>query len=505
METFCFNCPQCKQQLEADEEMRGLVVLCPHCEKGIVVPKKKSVSALLKKPQELAPAGGQSREVHGADLPNPNFSSIQRRVEEQEVESQKDDEWMRKIDAASRRQAAVSIIFWMLAAVLIGGGAFYWWKNWRSSKESEVAAVRAAEEMRKRSQEERFKAEQEKRKAESDRRKAEWEKAQAERRKLREQKAMEQKKQQEERDRLRKERRAAEDAAEKAQDEQRQKFRSLVKSLSGMQVDLWRNLAKENRPGNFEGTLHAVIPDINSGETIYEINSHSAGSFDVCTLSRSGEQKKVERETFEKDMLKNGGLVIVPDRAYIVSPQRSTGNLFPMPDSKYLSPSEIELDGLSRLIREYRIDTSALVFAVSYVMPDKKTVVPVETLTFDSRLHRRQILEKVTQHALKSFRPPKTNIKVKRPTVVFYDGKIMKKGMNGVTYVPRNPSGLMPRNYYDMASEARRQESLAEEAKREAERAEQKARESFCGKIANSLDEGRIKIEMQVYGDAATR
>jgi hypothetical protein len=94
---------------------------------------------------------------------------------------------------------------------------------------------------------------------------------------------------------------------------------------------------------------------------------------------------------------------------------------------------------------------------------------------------------------------------VKRPTVVFYDGKIMKKGMNGVTYVPRDPSGLMPRNYYDMAEEARRQESLAEEAKREAERAEQKARESFCGKIANSLDEGRIKIEMQVYGDAATR
>jgi hypothetical protein len=87
---------------------------------------------------------------------------------------------------------------------------------------------------------------------------------------------------------------------------------------------------------------------------------------------------------------------------------------------------------------------------------------------------------------------------------VFYDGKILKKGMNGVTYVPRNP-GRMPRNYWEMAEEARRQESLAEEAKREAERAEQKARESFCGKIANSLDEGRIKIEMQVYGEAATR
>ena len=205
METFCFNCPQCKQQLEADEEMRGLVVLCPHCEKGIVVPKKKTGSALLKKPQELAPVGGQSRKAHGADASNPNFASIQRRIEEQETESRKEDEL------------------------------------------------------------------------------------------LREKKAKEQKKREEEWERLRKERKAAEAAAEKAQDEQRQKFRSLVKSLSGMQVDLWRNLAKESRPGNFEGTLHAVIPDIHSGETIYEINSHSNGSFDACVLSRSGEQKKVER------------------------------------------------------------------------------------------------------------------------------------------------------------------------------------------------------------------
>ena len=95
-------------------------------------------------------------------------------------------------------------------------------------------------------------------------------------------------------------------------------------------------------------------------------------------------------------MLKNGGLVIVADRAYIVSPQRSTGNLFPMPESKYSSPSGIALGDLSRIIREYRIDTTALIFAVSYVMPDKKTVIPVESTTFDSNLHRRQILEKVT-------------------------------------------------------------------------------------------------------------
>jgi hypothetical protein len=88
---------------------------------------------------------------------------------------------------------------------------------------------------------------------------------------------------------------------------------------------------------------------------------------------------------------------------------------------------------------------------------------------------------------------------------VFYDGKIMKKGMNGVTYVPRNPPGLMPRNYHDMASEARRQEFEARRQESLADEAMREARKSFCSKIANSLDQGRLKIEMQVFGDAATR
>jgi len=38
---FEFKCPQCGQMVCADESMSGLVVLCPYCEKGIVVPKKR--------------------------------------------------------------------------------------------------------------------------------------------------------------------------------------------------------------------------------------------------------------------------------------------------------------------------------------------------------------------------------------------------------------------------------------------------------------------------------
>ena len=501
MKTFCFNCPQCSQQLEAEEDMRGLVVMCSHCEKGIVVPKLKSSSSALNKPKKLALGGGRSCGVQGTDAVNPNFASIQRRIAEQESELQKENELKKKMHSANRRQAMFSAFFRLTTLVVICGGTFWGWNTWRNAKKMEIAAIKAAEDFRIKSEEyrlkdenERCKIEQEKRKEELERRRLEHEKNLAVKNKLRQEQAIASKKQQEEKEWLRKERIAAEE-----------KFSSLMKSFSGLQADIWRRLPKNSRPGNFEGIFHVLVPGVDSGEAIYEIKSHSNGSLDVCKLSRQGE-KPVERDVYEKDVIKNGGMVIISGKAYIVSPQKSAGNLFPVPDSRYWTPSEIVLDGLSLLIRKYRIDTSGLVFGVSYVMPDDKSMIRIESMPYNANLTRRQILDKVTQYALKTYRPPKAKIKVKRPTVVFYDGRILKKGMNGVTYVPRNPSPEnLGRNYFNYAQEARRQERLAEDAKREAEHAEQEARANFIRRIADTFGAGRIKIEILEYGRAASR
>ena len=40
MMNFEFKCPQCGQMVEADEAYRGQVAECPHCGKGIVVPRR---------------------------------------------------------------------------------------------------------------------------------------------------------------------------------------------------------------------------------------------------------------------------------------------------------------------------------------------------------------------------------------------------------------------------------------------------------------------------------
>ena len=42
MALFEFDCPQCRKRVALDDQYCGKVVACPHCDKGIVVPKKMS-------------------------------------------------------------------------------------------------------------------------------------------------------------------------------------------------------------------------------------------------------------------------------------------------------------------------------------------------------------------------------------------------------------------------------------------------------------------------------
>lgn len=42
-----FDCPHCGQNLDAPDDMAGMVIVCPACEKNIKVPVPPGVAALL--------------------------------------------------------------------------------------------------------------------------------------------------------------------------------------------------------------------------------------------------------------------------------------------------------------------------------------------------------------------------------------------------------------------------------------------------------------------------
>ena len=71
MGQFQFKCPQCGQMVSADESSRGLVFPCPHCEKGIVVPKQPTRKKPILAPISQEPARSET---------DRNFRAIQSRM-----------------------------------------------------------------------------------------------------------------------------------------------------------------------------------------------------------------------------------------------------------------------------------------------------------------------------------------------------------------------------------------------------------------------------------------
>ena len=65
MMNFEFKCPQCGQMVEADEAYRGQVAECPHCGKGIVIPREKPKVQVERK-RSLVNTQGQSHSTGGS-------------------------------------------------------------------------------------------------------------------------------------------------------------------------------------------------------------------------------------------------------------------------------------------------------------------------------------------------------------------------------------------------------------------------------------------------------
>ena len=68
-----FNCPACRQNIEAPEEMAGHVIECPACEKSIVIPSRGGTARLYGDEQEQKPIEKQPASVpEQPSVPEPS-------------------------------------------------------------------------------------------------------------------------------------------------------------------------------------------------------------------------------------------------------------------------------------------------------------------------------------------------------------------------------------------------------------------------------------------------
>ena len=495
MAQFQFTCPHCKVDVEADDSYRGMVLECPSCGRGIVVPRDASAGRPKLKPVT-------KQDTH-EDI---NAAAIRRRLAEKEEEEAAEEARRQAVEAQIRKQRMQSMVVKLVISIVLIGAMAYGVLTWRHHRAEQQ---RAQEEARQK-QEEEHALEVKERDAERQKRDAELQKKQeelkqkrleddakrAEAAKLREEKRErereERKRLQEEREKERQERIAAAAAQAKERKERFQKFKMVEELFTKATVDLWKNMPKSSRPGSASGIFYALVP-LNEGYGVYEIDSSTNGEMRVVKLSMEEAGESVEIARYATQVDKQGCLCIpsTGGNVYVNAPKGTEGVKYVVPESS-VSPSELVWGlGLCKLIRRYSMTTQNIGYDVTYLTGRGKAI-PLGRVAFGRSLGFSEIQEAVLAVVLKNWRPPKR--KSFRRTVALYDGTTIKNGPGGVTYVPRSPEGRLgsSSNYRKLYDEA----VLQDEKEAAVQEEETRAKELYCENVRASVANGHIQVSV---------
>ena len=382
-----------------------------------------------------------------------NAEAIKRQLSETEREKTKE---ARSKAAAVRRgkvKAVTMNVTCVVAVVVVLAGAWFWYSSLAARRAREekarIEAKQAQEaEMRRQEAERRKEAERQEREraARKEREEARRIKEEAERKARREAEA---KRKEEQENRQKVER---QEEAENREQERiaREKFESVGNLFRKAKPLPWRTLDKAHRPGAVEGTFHCAIPGANGGVDLFAVESSANGSMKVVSVS---EKDAVETPFagWNDRLQEYGGVIHNGSKVYLFQPKAKDACQLPQND---FDPSKMRLGELVGLVRDFGMDMNAYTFECRVTCKGVKNAISVSKTAFGHYVSCYDVKAKVREAVAASVKKPKSN---KRRTVMFYDGGIVKKQLNGVILVPRNPIRFDSK-YADWRAEAERQE-----------------------------------------------
>ena len=80
---------------------------------------------------------------------------------------------------------------------------------------------------------------------------------------------------------------------------------------------------------------------------------------------------------------------------------------------------------------------------------------------------------------------------------MFYDGKTIKKGADGVTYVPRSPDGRVGSSYGKLCDEAMRQEEMQAASQKEQEEESTRVKDNFREGVISAIPDGSLQVTVK--------
>lgn len=375
-----------------------------------------------------------------------NAEAIKRQISETEVKRTKE---ARCKAAAVRRgkKKAVTVNVTCVAVVVVAlAGAWFWYSSLAARRAQEekarIEAKQAQEaEMQRQEAERRQETERQEREraARKEQEKARRIKAEAERKARREAEASK--------------RQAKLQAEEKRQEKESlalKRFESVRKLFRNAKPLAWRTLEKTRRPGAVDGIFHCALPKANGGCDLFAVESSSDGSIKVMSVGEK-ESSEMPYAEWNNKLQAYGGLIHDGVKVYLFLPKAQDACQLPPND---FDPSQIRLGELVGLVRDFWMDMIGFSFECRVTCKGLKNAISISKTSFGHYVSCYDVTSKIKEAVAATVKKPKSN---KRRTVMFYDGGIVKKQLNGVILVPRNPIRFDSK-YADLRAEAERQE-----------------------------------------------
>ena len=423
------KCGLCGEEIViAGDLMDGQHVRCPYCggkseyrkpsrvelPTDVGVGRRVDAPTAERKPLRVIRKDGNS---------SANLGATEREMASRRLHMAEDHvrfyEEMKDIDRRRKMREKFQGLLMLLVLGLCAAGA-YWYVGYRKEQRQRVEIALAEERNR-------LDAERAENVRKEQARREEEEKVRHEKR------LAEEKRQKEEAARLQAERAKEANALQ----ESKILYRKACALFGDGAFDFLKTLPTNSLPGKAAGEFYYLLPFLDNGEIVV-CQSSTNGIESVCRLDGTGRRTAFEADTFLDSLQGKDYLMAYGDRVYFQS-KRKKAHVSPISKKEVVDLVKEFFGDIAPEVRRLDIDPEGLRFEIVFVTGETKKVIIADTIEYGAQYSLskvREALEDAFPMRKTSFSPSTGRKRYKR-TVVFWDGAHIKKGVDGVTYVPR--------------------------------------------------------------------
>lgn len=191
-------------------------------------------------------------------------------------------------------------------------------------------------------------------------------------------------------------------------------------------------------PGRMEGTCFFLRPFEDETKTAFTVLTRTNGVCSAFRLYEKGDRTTVDAVAFLNQLGTREYLMVTKDAVYFSS-SRKKPHVAQLPKGKTVDLRDELFGTLAPEIKRFDLDFEDVQFEIVFVPDESKKIIITDVIPYGGTYR----LERVREAVEEAF-PPSAGRggvsgkyqKYKR-TVILWDGAHIKKGVDGVTYVPR--------------------------------------------------------------------